>query len=83
MVDKRIQTTVPTTACDELQNHEVTSLCLPELVNLREIGLMAAKKTRLLVRPALFKHNTGGLVVKWVNISESLLLYIFDIFGAV
>jgi hypothetical protein len=38
-------------------------------------------KTRLPVRSALFKHDTGGLVVKWVTISESLLLYVFDIFG--
>jgi hypothetical protein len=38
-------------------------------------------RTRLPVRSALFKHNTGGLVVKWVTISESLLLYVFDIFG--
>jgi hypothetical protein len=38
-------------------------------------------KTRLPVRSALFKHNTGGLVVKWVTISESLLLYVFDVFG--
>jgi hypothetical protein len=29
------------------------------------------------VRSALFKHDTGGLVVKWVIISESLLLYVF------
>jgi hypothetical protein len=34
-------------------------------------------KTRLPVRSALFKHDTGGLVVKWVTISESLLLYVF------
>jgi hypothetical protein len=39
-------------------------------------------KTRLPVRSALFKHDTGGLVVKWVTISESLLLYVFAIFGA-
>jgi hypothetical protein len=32
---------------------------------------------RLLVRSALFKHDTGRLVVKWVAISESLLLYVF------
>ena len=32
------------------------------------------------VRSALFKHDTGGLVVKWVNISESLLLYVFYVF---
>jgi hypothetical protein len=36
-------------------------------------------KTRLPVRSALFKHDTGGLVVKWVTISESLLLYVFAI----
>jgi hypothetical protein len=34
-------------------------------------------KTRLPVRSALFKHDIGGLVVKWVTISESLLLYVF------
>jgi hypothetical protein len=34
-------------------------------------------RTRLPVRSALFKHDTGGLVVKWVTISESLLLYVF------
>jgi hypothetical protein len=39
-------------------------------------------KTRLPVRSALFKHDTGGLVVKWVTISESLLLYVFAIFCA-
>jgi hypothetical protein len=37
-------------------------------------------RTRLPVRSALFKHDTGGLVVKWVTISESLLLYVFAIF---
>jgi hypothetical protein len=36
-------------------------------------------RTRLPVRSALFKHDTGGLVVKWVTISESLLLYVFAI----
>jgi hypothetical protein len=34
-------------------------------------------RTRLPVRSALFKQNTGGLVVKWVTIGESLLLYVF------
>jgi hypothetical protein len=38
-------------------------------------------RTRLPVRSALFKHNTGGLVVKWVTISESLLLYVFVVFA--
>ena len=36
-------------------------------------------KTRLPVRSALFKQSTGGLVVKWVTIGESLLLYVFDL----
>ncbi|KAF2704316.1 hypothetical protein K504DRAFT_507324 [Pleomassaria siparia CBS 279.74] len=31
-------------------------------------------KTGLPVRSALHKHRTGGLVVKWVTIGESLLL---------
>jgi hypothetical protein len=40
-------------------------------------------RTRLPVRSALFKHDTGGLVVKWVTISESLLLYVFEfLFGS-
>ena len=30
---------------------------------------------------AIFKQDTGGLVVKWVTIGESLLLYVFVIFG--
>ncbi|KAF2704359.1 hypothetical protein K504DRAFT_164603, partial [Pleomassaria siparia CBS 279.74] len=34
-------------------------------------------KTGLPVRSALHKHRTGGLVVKWVTIGESLLLYVF------
>jgi hypothetical protein len=37
-------------------------------------------RTRLPVRSALFKHDTGGLVIKWVTISESLLLYVFFYF---
>jgi hypothetical protein len=37
-------------------------------------------KTRLPVRSALFKQRTGGLVVKWVTISESPLLYVFFVF---
>jgi hypothetical protein len=41
---------------------------------------MVAETTRLPVRSVLFKHDTGGLVVKWVTISESLLLYVFDVF---
>jgi hypothetical protein len=34
-------------------------------------------KTRLPVRSALFKQDTGGLVVRWVTTSESPLLYVF------
>ncbi|KAF2708597.1 hypothetical protein K504DRAFT_355192, partial [Pleomassaria siparia CBS 279.74] len=37
---------------------------------------------RLPVRSAIFKQNTGGLVVKWVTIGESLLLYVFSFFLA-
>jgi hypothetical protein len=36
-------------------------------------------KTRLPVRSALFKQDTGGLVVRWVTTSESPLLYVFAI----
>jgi hypothetical protein len=35
--------------------------------------------TRLPVRSALFKQDTGGLVVRWVTTSESPLLYVFAI----
>jgi hypothetical protein len=34
-------------------------------------------KARLPVRSALFKQDTGGLVVRWVTTSESPLLYVF------
>ncbi len=34
-------------------------------------------KTRLPVRSAIFKQDTGGLVVRWVTTSESPLLYVF------
>jgi hypothetical protein len=30
------------------------------------------------VRSALFKQDTGGLVVRWVTTGESPLLYVFD-----
>ena len=36
--------------------------------------------TELPVRLVLFKHDTDGLIVKWVIISESLLLYVFGSF---
>ncbi|KAH4060128.1 hypothetical protein HBI37_193000 [Parastagonospora nodorum] len=39
-------------------------------------------KTRLPVRSAIYKHRTGGLVVKWVTISESPLLYVFTFFSS-
>ncbi|KAF2786275.1 hypothetical protein K505DRAFT_399483 [Melanomma pulvis-pyrius CBS 109.77] len=38
-------------------------------------------KIGLPVRSALHKHDTGGLVVKWVTIGESLLLYVFANFA--
>jgi hypothetical protein len=36
-------------------------------------------RRRLPVRSALFKQDTGGLVVRWVITSESPLLYVFAI----
>jgi hypothetical protein len=36
-------------------------------------------RTRLPVRSAIFKQNTGGLVVRWVTTSEFPLLYVFAI----
>jgi hypothetical protein len=32
------------------------------------------------VRSADLKHDTGGLVVRWVTTSEYLLLYVFALF---
>ena len=37
-------------------------------------------KIRLPVRSAIYKHDTGGLVVRWVTTSESPLLYVFALF---
>ena len=37
-------------------------------------------KIRLPVRSAIYKHDTGGLVVRWVTTSESPLLYVFAFF---
>ena len=34
-------------------------------------------RIRLPVRSAIYKHCTGGLVVRWVTTSESPLLYVF------
>ena len=34
-------------------------------------------RIRLPVRSAIYKHDTGGLVVRWVTTSESPLLYVF------
>ena len=39
-------------------------------------------KIRLPVRSAIYKHDTGGLVVRWVTTSESPLLYVFAFFFA-
>ena len=40
---------------------------------------MVVETTRLPVNSARFMHYTGELVVKWVIIGESLLLYVFAI----
>jgi len=47
--------------------------------NLSEIGLIVAEITKLPVRSALFKHDISGLFIKWVTVTESLLLYVFRI----
>ncbi|KAH6246417.1 hypothetical protein HBI42_188840 [Parastagonospora nodorum] len=39
-------------------------------------------RTRLPVRSAIYKHRTGGLVVRWVTTGESPLLYVFAGVGA-
>jgi hypothetical protein len=43
---------------------------------------VARVKARLPVRSALFKQDTGGLVVRWVTTSESPLLYVFGLLFA-
>ena len=40
-------------------------------------------RIRLPVRSAIYKHCTGGLVVRWVTTSESPLLYVFAFFFAI
>ena len=35
-------------------------------------------KIRLPVRSAIYKQDTGGLVVRWVTTSESPLLYVLN-----
>ncbi|KAF2636387.1 hypothetical protein P280DRAFT_409808, partial [Massarina eburnea CBS 473.64] len=37
--------------------------------------------TELPVRSAVLKHDTGGLVVRWVTTGEYLLLYVFAVFA--
>ena len=37
-------------------------------------------KIRLPVRSAIYKHDTGGLVVRWVTTSESPLSYVFGLY---
>jgi hypothetical protein len=32
------------------------------------------------VRSAIFKQDTGGLVVRWVTTGEYPLLYVFEVF---
>ena len=39
-------------------------------------------KIRLPVRSAIYKHDTGGLVVRWVTTSESPLLYVSELLFA-
>ena len=47
-------------------------------VNFSFSALVASQEiTRLPLRSALLKQNTGGLVVRWVTTSESPLLYVF------
>jgi hypothetical protein len=47
-----------------------------ELVGLKVIE---QETTRLPVRSALFKQDTGGLVGRWLTTSESPLLYVFTL----
>ncbi|KAF1961144.1 hypothetical protein CC80DRAFT_402106, partial [Byssothecium circinans] len=37
-------------------------------------------RTRLPVRSAIYKQDTGGLVLRWVTTGEYLLLYVFAVF---
>jgi hypothetical protein len=38
--------------------------------------------TMLPVRSAIFKQDTGGLVIRWVTTGEYPLLYVFGLFMA-
>jgi hypothetical protein len=57
-----------------------SDLEIPQTGDIRVFVVAGHVTLRLPVRSALFKQRTGGLVVKWVTISESPLLYVFVIF---
>ncbi|KAH4251798.1 hypothetical protein HBI81_192480 [Parastagonospora nodorum] len=45
-------------------------------------NIQMTMRTRLPVRSAIYKHRTGGLVVRWVTTGESPLLYVFAVVSA-
>jgi hypothetical protein len=47
--------------------------------NLLSVYRLVLRRRYILVRSALFKQRTGGLVVRWVTTSEYPLLYVFAI----
>jgi hypothetical protein len=56
-------------------------LRLPKIVILR-VFIAGTRETAMLpVRSAIFKQDTGGLVVRWVTTGEYLLLYVFGVYA--
>jgi hypothetical protein len=56
-------------------------LRLPKTVILRVFMASTQETAMLPVRSAIFKQDTGGLVVRWVTTGEYPLLYVFAIFS--
>jgi hypothetical protein len=53
---------------------------LPKTVVLRAFMVSTQETAMLPVRSAIFKQDTGGLVVRWVTTGEYPLLYVFEDF---
>jgi hypothetical protein len=76
----------PLTRTHAGQEHRIQILSVNLLASGSEtekfaVFLLISKETIALpVCSAVLKLDTGGLVVRWVTTSESLLLYVFDFF---
>jgi hypothetical protein len=60
--------------------HDLCRLRLPKIVIIRALMADTQEIAMLPVRSAIFKQDTGGLVVRWVTTGEYPLLYVFELF---